>query len=33
MIDGLRARGYDEPALGRFAHENWLSVLERTWES
>jgi membrane dipeptidase len=31
LIDGLRARGYDEPALGRFAHENWLSVLERTW--
>ncbi|MFL5334148.1 MAG: dipeptidase [Geminicoccaceae bacterium] len=33
LIDGLRARGYDEPALSRFAHENWLSVLERTWGS
>lgn len=31
LFDLLRARGWDEPALRRLAHENWLSVLERTW--
>lgn len=31
LIEALRARGYDEPALRRFAYENWLGVLERTW--
>ena len=31
LIEALRARGYDEPALRKFAHENWVRVLERTW--
>ncbi|MFZ1431466.1 MAG: dipeptidase, partial [Geminicoccaceae bacterium] len=31
LIEALRARGYDEPALRKFAHGNWLGVLERTW--
>jgi membrane dipeptidase len=31
LIEALRARGYDEAALRKFAHENWLGVLERTW--
>ncbi len=31
LIEALRARGYDEPALRKFAHENWVAVLERTW--
>lgn len=31
LVEGLRARGYDEAALRRVCHENWLAVLERTW--
>jgi membrane dipeptidase len=31
LLDALRARGYDEPSLRKFAHGNWLRVLERTW--
>lgn len=31
IIDTLRGRGWDEGALVRFAHGNWLRVLERTW--
>jgi membrane dipeptidase len=31
LIEALRARGYDQASLRKFAHENWLSVLERTW--
>lgn len=31
LIDALRARGWDEAALRKFAHENWLRVLQRTW--
>ena len=31
LVETLRARGYDEPSLRKFAHGNWLRVLERTW--
>lgn len=31
LLDALRARGYDEPALRHLAHANWLAVLRRTW--
>ncbi|MBA3610277.1 MAG: membrane dipeptidase [Rubrobacter sp.] len=33
LINALRERGYDEPALRKLAHENWLRVLRRTWRS
>jgi membrane dipeptidase len=31
LLSALRDRGYDDPALARLAHENWLSVLRKTW--
>ncbi|HMA34107.1 MAG TPA: dipeptidase [Chloroflexia bacterium] len=31
LIAALRAHGYDEPALRKLAHENWLRVLGQTW--
>ncbi len=31
LLDALRAHGYGEALLAKLAHENWLSVLERTW--
>lgn len=31
LFDLLARRGYDAPALGKIAHENWLRVLTRTW--
>jgi membrane dipeptidase len=31
LVEALRERGYDEPALRKLAHENWLRVLRRTW--
>lgn len=31
LVAALRARGYDEPALRRLGHENWLRVLRQTW--
>jgi len=33
LVAALRARGYDEPALRRLAHENWLRVLRTTWRA
>jgi len=33
LINALRERGYDEPALRKLAHENWLRVVRRTWRS
>jgi membrane dipeptidase len=29
----LRAAGYDDAALNRLTHENWLRVLRATWKS
>lgn len=31
LLDALRAVGFDEPALRKVAHENWLRVLRATW--
>jgi membrane dipeptidase len=31
LIAALRARGYDQAALRKLAHENWLRVLAQTW--
>ena len=31
VIATLRTRGYDEVALRKLGHENWLRVLEQTW--
>jgi membrane dipeptidase len=30
LFEALRAHGYDEPLLSKFAHENWLNCLERS---
>lgn len=32
LLGALRERGYDEPALRKLAHENWLRVLRETWK-
>lgn len=31
LMQALRTAGYDEPALRKIAHENWLRVLTQTW--
>jgi len=31
LLDALRERGYDDAALEKFAHRNWLRVLGATW--
>ncbi|MGF1473885.1 MAG: dipeptidase [Rubrobacteraceae bacterium] len=31
LMSALRDRGYDEAALRKLAHENWLRVLRKTW--
>ena len=31
LVEALGRRGYDEPALRKLAHENWLRVLDKTW--
>lgn len=31
LIAALRAAGYDDQALRKIAHENWLRVLRQTW--
>jgi membrane dipeptidase len=33
LLDELAERGYDEAALRKIAHENWLALLERTWHA
>lgn len=32
LVEALRARGFDDAALRKIGHENWLRVLRRTWE-
>jgi membrane dipeptidase len=32
VIEALRAAGYDQPLLRKLASENWLRVLELTWQ-
>jgi membrane dipeptidase len=31
LIDALQAAGYDDDALAKITHENWLRVLDATW--
>jgi membrane dipeptidase len=31
LFDALRSRGYDDEALRKIAHENWVCVLRKTW--
>ncbi len=31
LMSALRDRGYDDPALRKLAHENWIRVLRKTW--
>ncbi len=31
LLESLRAAGYDQPALNKLAHENWVRVLRTTW--
>jgi membrane dipeptidase len=31
LVAALRARGYDDAALRKIAHENWVRVLRKTW--
>lgn len=31
LLDALRAAGYDDAALRKIAHENWVRVLRKTW--
>lgn len=33
LIAALRQRGYDEEALRKITHENWVRVLSRTWKN
>ena len=30
LISALRAHGYDDDALRKLTHENWIPVLEKT---
>lgn len=32
FLNVLRERGYDDAALRKIGHENWLRVLEKTWK-
>jgi len=31
LVDALRAAGYDDDAIAKITHENWLRVLRATW--
>jgi membrane dipeptidase len=31
LMSALRDRGYDDQALRKLAHENWVCVLRKTW--
>jgi membrane dipeptidase len=31
LVEGLRERGYDEDAIAKLAHGNWLRVVRETW--
>ena len=31
LMSALRDRGYDDQALRKLAHENWIRVLRKTW--
>jgi membrane dipeptidase len=31
LVDALRQAGYDDTAVAKITHENWLRVLRATW--
>jgi membrane dipeptidase len=31
LVDAMRRHGYDDATLRKLTHENWISVLKRTW--
>ena len=31
LVEALRASGYDDEAVAKITHENWLRVLRATW--
>lgn len=31
LLTALKSAGYDDDALAKIAHQNWVSLLERTW--
>ncbi|MBZ0295554.1 MAG: dipeptidase [Anaerolineae bacterium] len=33
LVDRLRAAGYDDAALQKLGHQNWLRVLRKTWKA
>ena len=33
VLAALKEAGYDETALRKLTHENWLRVLDATWKS
>jgi membrane dipeptidase len=33
LVAALRQRGYDDAALRKIAHENWVRVLRKTWRA
>ncbi|PWJ86183.1 dipeptidase AC [Pseudaminobacter salicylatoxidans] len=33
LVEALRKAGYDDAALRKIGHENWIDVLERSWAS
>ena len=33
LVDHLRQKGYDDEALRKVTHENWMRVLRRTWKA
>lgn len=33
LVEALRAAGYDDAALRKITHENWLRVLRQTWHA
>ena len=33
LVAALRERGYDDAALKKLAHENWVRVLRKTWHA
>lgn len=33
LIEALRGAGYDDDALRKLAHENWIRVLRKTWKA
>jgi len=32
LITALRQHGYDDDALRKITHQNWLRVLQKTWK-